>query len=74
MKISTHDYYEYHESKMDLARGQIENYFHCEKCDKDRPNEDMSEEEDVCQSCKEDCEEDRDESDDPCFVDDSKQL
>ena len=49
--ISTEDYYEYHESKDELKRGQITDYFECLTCEHKKENSEMSKEYMVCQEC-----------------------
>ena len=51
---------------MELGR----DYFHCTKCDTDRPNEQLSSDEDVCVDCATNVPEE----DDGCILDDSKQA
>ena len=54
--MTNEEYYEYHESKHSLMMGQLDvnDYFHCEVCDKDCLNENMSEEKNVCKDCYKD--------------------
>lgn len=71
--ITQEEYYEYHESKIDLLRSHAEppTSFKCEYCDEVYPLEMESEEKGVCKSC---WEEGHEVDDDDVECDDSKQL